>query len=195
MQQLQNAINANANSNMTHSMAASCSSSTNDVLSSQLGTLKAQNEHLSAKVVELDQKVRNYDMALKQKQRENDRLVEKNEEVLRRVEELETEYTLTRMKLQQQNTRQSTANEDEVERGALIAFGQLDEEVEDHRRELEAKLIEESSKVHELQKRLNRMHKDVDKSFNNLSKMEREKKESDTKLVECSKALMVCHTG
>jgi predicted nucleic acid-binding Zn-ribbon protein len=192
--QLQNAFNAhNISSNMTHSMTATSSCMSNDVLPPQL---KSQNELLTTKVIEMEHKIHNYEVALKEKQADNDKLTEKYEHVLGQMQDFETELTLNKMKLQQvqNNQAQAKSSEEEVERAARIAFGQFDEDVGDSSRsnqDVEVKLVESNNKIQQLEKKLAKMQRDIEKYQKSLTAMEKEKKEADSKIVECSKAILV----
>jgi len=140
----------------------------------------------------METKVHNLEKALKDKQTENDNLLDKYNNIRVQLQDMETEVALNRVKLQQQQNQARLKNDEEVERAARIAFGSFDEDVGDsNRHDLEVKLMEENCKIQNLEKKVSKMQKDIEKYQKTITALEKEKKEADTKLIECSKALMV----
>lgn len=200
MQQLQNALNAN---NPSHSsIPATSSSSSHEAMSAQLISCKAENEQLNSKVIELDEKIAACEAALKDKQIENDHLAEQNEALVDKLQELESEFALVKDKMQQQINQPrivnaSTIDDDELERGAHIAFG-LDEFDSYRQLELETKLNEATNKIHQmedvmsrLQKRLSKSKVTIDNVNKDVASLQNEKKTLQDKLMECAKVLVV----
>ncbi|OXA52095.1 hypothetical protein Fcan01_13889 [Folsomia candida] len=199
MQQLQNALNAN---NPSHSsIPATSSSSSHEAMSAQLISCKAENEQLNSKVIELDEKIAACEAALKDKQIENDHLAEQNEALVDKLQELESEFALVKDKMQQQINQPrivnaSTIDDDELERGAHIAFG-LDEFDSYRQLELETKLNEATNKIHQmedvmsrLQKRLSKSKVTIDNVNKDVASLQNEKKTLQDKLMECAKVLV-----
>lgn len=141
---------------------------------------------------------------------QSDHLLERNEILVDRLQELETEYSMTKVKMQQQinqlqSVNASTINDVDVERGAQLAFGlDVDDYIidsENHKQykvEMESKLADETNKVRSFEELVNRMNRKLEKHKEMVSKLQKdveglknEKTELEGKIMECSKVFVV----